>query len=81
MLYYDITDKSDIRKYIINGITPGKTLYFKIADTPVSVTLSHDSELDEVYIRKCHGLKTLHYSFESLVKDMESLFDLFNYHE
>lgn len=75
MTRYEITNKSDIRNYIINGINPGKTLYFNIADNDVNVSLRFDDELEEVYIRECHGLKKLYYTFESLISDLERLFD------
>lgn len=76
MTRYEITNKSDIRKYIINGINPGKTLRFSIAGNAVDISLRYDDELEEVYIRECHGLKKLYYTFENLAADLERLFDI-----
>lgn len=61
--------------YLANGIAPRKTLNFDIFDEKVSVTLTYNSELEEVFILKTTCLKKCYYRYEKLVADLKRLFD------
>lgn len=76
MYIYAINDKAEIRAYLCNGINPRKTLRFNMFGSLVSVILTYDEELEEVYLIRCAGIRAYYYDFNEAVSELERIFDV-----
>ena len=75
MSTHKINSKTDIRYFLANGLAPRKTLDFDIFGEKVSVTLTYDDEMEDVFILRTTVLKKRYYDFNRLIVDLNKLYD------
>lgn len=80
MTIYTIRNKDELKKLIVNGISPRKTLAFDIFGYIVTVTLTYDSEMELIFVvdNGCNGKKSYYENeWEKFTAYLDMLFDTY----